>query len=57
MNRLAANRAIVQIIAEEVEKYPDWRFHQILQNINVSTPPVDQWYEESEDTLKRIVKL
>lgn len=57
MDRLAANRAIVQIIAEEVEKYPDWRFHQILQNINVSTPPVDQWYEESEDTLKRIVKL
>ena len=58
MSRLAANREIVRIIAEEVEKYPDWRFHQILQNINVNkTPAVDQWYEESEDTLKRVVKL
>ena len=57
MDRLAANREIVRIIAEEVEKYPDWRFHQLLQNINIVTPPVDQWYEESGDTLKRIVKL
>ena len=35
-----------------VETCPDWRFHQILQNIGVEKPGQDQWYEESEETLK-----
>ncbi len=54
--RLTANRAIVQCIAEEVEKHPKWRFHQLLQNLGVSYSYADQWYEESVDTLDRISK-
>ena len=54
MTRLDANRKIVERIAEAVENNPDWRFHQILQNIRVSTGE-DQWYEESEKTLSEIL--
>ena len=43
---------IVETIKDMVELYPDWRFHQILQNIGVEKPAQDQWYEESEETLK-----
>ena len=52
--RLEANRLIVERIKAAVEACPDWRFHQILQNIGVEQPGADQWYEESEDTLKNI---
>lgn len=52
MNRQEANRMIVETIKDMVELYPDWRFHQILQNIGVEKPAQDQWYEESEETLK-----
>ena len=54
MTRLEANRKILEKIAEVIETYPDWRFHQILQNIGCSYSEVDQWYEESETTLARI---
>ena len=54
MTRLEANRSIVNLIKETVEAYPDWRFHQILQNIGVEIPGIDQWYEESTDTLFNI---
>ena len=54
MTRLEANRLIVNLIKETVEAYPDWRFHQILQNLEVEKPGIDQWYEESTDTLRNI---
>ena len=54
MTRLEANRLIVEQIKAAIEAYPAWRFHQILQNIGVEQPVADQWYEESEDTLKNI---
>ena len=54
ITRLEANRLIVEHIKVAVEACPDWRFHQILQNIGVEQPATDQWYEESEDTLKNI---
>jgi hypothetical protein len=54
MTRLEANRLIVDHIKATVEACPDWRFHQILQNIGVEQPAIDQWYEESADTLKNI---
>ena len=54
MTRLEANRTIVNLIKETIEEYPDWRFHQILQNIGVEKPGTDQWYEESTDTLRNI---
>ena len=54
MTRLEANRTIVNLIKETVEAYPDWRFHQILQNLEVEKPGIDQWYEESTETLCNI---
>ena len=54
MTRLEANRLIVNLIKETLEAYPDWRFHQILQNLEVEKPGIDQWYEESTDTLYNI---
>ena len=52
MSRQEANRRILEAIHDMVEAFPDWRFHQILQNIGVEKPGQDQWYEESEETLK-----
>lgn len=52
MDRLAANRAIIEILTTEVERHPDWRFHQLLQNLNVERPNEDPFYEESDTTLK-----
>ena len=51
MKRHEANREIVEMVAKAVEEHLDWRFHQILQNIGVEQPAIDQWYEESEETL------
>ena len=51
--RQETNRKIVEIVAKAVEEFPDWRFHQILQNIQVEEPAIDQWYEESTETLSK----
>ena len=55
--RLAANRAIIARLSELVEKYPDWRFHQILDNANLTAATEDRFYEESVDTLKNMKPL
>ena len=47
---------IVETIKGAVELYPDWRFHQILQNMGIEQPAIDQWYEESDETLCNIKK-
>jgi len=52
MTRQEANREILKKIAAIVECEPDWRFHQILQNLNIEERGRDQWYDESEMTLK-----
>ena len=56
MTRQEANRMIVETIKDAVELYPDWRFHQILQNMGIEQPAIDQWYEESDETLCNIKK-
>ena len=56
MNRQEANRQILELVSKAVEAFPDWRFHQILQNFGVEKPDHDQWYEESEETLCNIKK-
>lgn len=55
MTRLEANREIVKNIANTIESNPDWRFHQILQNLGIEIPGLDQWYEESETSLDRML--
>ena len=57
MDRLIANRAILAILAVEVERNPDLRFHQLLQNLGIELPHIDQFYEESEQTLETLKKL
>lgn len=54
MTRLEANRKILEKISEIVETQPDWRFHQILQNMGIESPGCDQWYDESSRTLEDI---
>lgn len=64
--RQEANREILRAISAQVEAHPELRFHQILQNMNISQTQMigeapneemvgkDQFYEESVDTLKRV---
>lgn len=60
MTRQEANRELLKIISEMVELYPNFRFHQILADIDVNmlndegTANVDLFAEESEETLKRV---
>jgi hypothetical protein len=54
MTRQAANYEILNKLYAIVEKHPDWRFHQILFNLDISLTGVDQYYEESKDTLERV---
>ena len=56
MTRQEANRQIVDTIQDMVELYPDMRFHQLLQNMGVEQPVIDQWYEESDETLCNMKK-
>lgn len=55
-DRLASNRLILSLLSEAVEKNPDMRFHQILQNFGVEVPNSDQFYEESSKTLSDLAK-
>lgn len=68
MNRQEANRKILSILSDTVDQHPDWRFHQILQNLYINLKDtndgvvsenkcLDQFYEESEETLKRIKRM
>lgn len=57
MTRLEANRRILELLKEAVETWPDWRFHQILQNLNIEETGVDKWYEESEKTLNTMDRI
>ena len=55
-SRIECNRAIARKIADAVEKFPEWRFHQIMQNLGLELggPDWDPFYEESSDTLARL---
>jgi len=56
--RIECNRAIAKKIAEAVEKFPDWRFHQLMQSLGLElgTPDWDPYYEESGETLAQLEK-
>lgn len=66
MTRLEANRLILSELSKTIEQYPDLRFIQTLSGIGILQPKYDEewkcvgykdtFYEESEDTLKRIVE-
>lgn len=52
-SRYKCNKEILNILADLIEKYPDWRFHQLLQNVRIEDFS-DRFYEESRETLKRL---
>ena len=56
-SRQDANRAILKLLSEAIEKNPDLRFHQILQSLGIEIPHVDQFYEESSKTLGNMVAM
>lgn len=50
--RYESNQRIVEILSELVERFPQWRFQQILRNVDiVPSDRDDLFYEESYDTL------
>ena len=51
-SRQEANRKILGLLAQAVERNPDFRFHQLLQNFGIEIPHIDQFYEESTKTLE-----
>lgn len=51
MNRQEYNLKILDIIRAKAQEYPDMRFHQLLWAVEG-----DQFYEESEVTLSRILE-
>lgn len=55
-SRIECNRAIAKKIADAVEEFPEWRFHQIMQNLGLELggPDWDPFYEESAVTLARL---
>lgn len=49
------NHAICVVITEIANRFPDWRFHQILTNCGITSND-DLFYEEGRATLLRILK-
>ena len=53
-NRYQSNTVILNILTDMAQKYPDWRFNQLLQNCGVTISGEDLFYEESVATLERM---
>ena len=56
-SRQEANKTILNLLSKAVEKNPDLRFHQLLQNLGIEVPHTDQFYEESSKTLENLVAM
>lgn len=70
MNRLMFNRAIINKLSELVERYPDFRFGQLLVNCDIiqykpsvlvdgqyeDILTIDPFYEESEYIWERMIR-
>lgn len=48
------NYKCLDVLKEMIEKYPDWRFTQILFNVGLAE---DRFHEESIDTYEMLEKL
>lgn len=50
------NKEILELLTLLVDKYPDWNFHQILQNSGTMPYAIPEiFYEESSETLNRML--
>ena len=54
LNRQNANREIIKILSEIIEKHPYYRFGQILFNYNICTGR-DPFYDESIDMVTSVM--
>lgn len=54
MSRQEANRRILQILAEAVERYPDFRFGQIAYSLGIFTLDSNDFYAESVTILEDV---
>lgn len=54
MNRLKANLKILATLDRIVSDFPQLRFQQILYIYNIVEDGEDKFYEESEETLKKL---
>ena len=54
-DRLNTNLAIIEELRRLAQKYPDWRFHQLLQNCKANIAGTDLFYEESSITFDRMM--
>lgn len=65
MNRKESNERLLKMLKDYLEANPDIRFIQALWNLHIIdrepiwnpgeiNPPIDRFYEEPDDTLKRI---
>ena len=53
-HRQEANKELIENLAVYVEKYPDLRFGQILEDFGFVMKDTDLFNEESVDTLERV---
>lgn len=62
LNRQECNIKILEFLKQDIYTYPDLRFFQLLANIGIveydskTNTIKDKFYEESSETLKKVVK-
>jgi len=59
MLRQEANKKILEILSNQIDKHPDWRFGQLLVNLNIVQTDyegriMDPFYKESVNILEDI---
>lgn len=52
MTRQEANELILRKLEAAVASFPNWRFHQILQNCGAEVAGEDHFFDESVETLE-----
>lgn len=48
------NKKILAVVSKMVDKYPDWRFGQILSNAGIAVRGRDCFYDESVETYNNL---
>ena len=54
-NRQESNKKLLTLLEEYISKYPNFRFIQLLWLLDIVNDD-DRFYEESEETLKIVLK-
>lgn len=57
LSRYQANCLIMAKLQRLVDKWPQFRFQQLLQNCGIAENGCDKYYEESTKTLEKLTKF